>query len=1038
MTSGYIILRPLGVMPGDVGAGSLVFSGVSRAAIVEGEIENGVVLTGDVEYEIEIHSDAQAGYMQFKATPAATDASGVELQDVEITIPELYLTAYFRVDSPQYYLRRGDPLAFLTALGIPENYIPRAIGGRVVWGAQGDATSIPDASLGIEKLSFDPATQEELDDAIALLTEAFTTAIANGIAAHVAQSNPHTQYATSAQVTTAITNAINAIVGAAPTTLDTLAELAAAFGNNPDAIANLTTLVGTKVDSATLTEQVQDIVAAMVTAGANITATYNDAAGTLTIAATGGGGGGVDPGSPDATDEPASLERDNSGTFRYVKAGDYNGFISARHKYFGTFYNDDTHPNGNALLLKAVGEYAQAKGFGVALPEHSLTGAYAIDPNTVTFEGKISIRGVGTRGVCLNVENTSGYGLRFTKSTGGDQPVILENVYLTQGVLSGLYATGTPASDSVGILFPPANEYGNLHKFTNVQTLGFYRGLDIDNAGRVLVDRCTFLYAREHGLMFRCPSRNGDGGDSTLRDIIVDGDPSLPGMVAGGSSVYIGFGSGVKMFGGKIHGGWNTGVWYHGGYLVAPTSGNFLTAFLSAYGVNFDSLRFDTGTSNPSACFKVSNLWGVAGSPGEFIAANKNSQITILGCDPSNSGTLLVYDARDCSGIAIHAGSTVSTRLLKVEANATGSGFTVNGEVIRSGGNYSKMIEIDPTAVITDYVVKPGINRIGFGGTDDWLPSGASATLPVLRNVLIVGGVAQMELIEGEISDAELVTVNEDGVEIRLPDPIAETNSGRLYIQRDGDGTAPTLTAPGNCLIVWIQGDDTFGTVNDYLNVVEWQAVPEVDIPDIDFLIQCKNLAVGVVPDITPAEGGGGGDPGEIFRDEFDYVTQPAAYGSEAPNVGSARTVHSGTPIVTGNELTGDYVITGDVATGAATPGNFKVDFTFRVAAGGSYDVGIPFRRSDASHFHLFRITSAGAYRYTANLTVAQSTAISLTPGTLYTGHVSVINDVITCTIDGQTIFGAATDTTNNTFHNCGMYSGGSTGSLGRIVISDP
>jgi hypothetical protein len=40
-----------------------------------------------------------------------------------------------------------------------------------------------------------------------------------------------------------------------------------------------------------LAETVQDTVGAMVVAGANVTATYNDGAGTLTIAAAGGGGG---------------------------------------------------------------------------------------------------------------------------------------------------------------------------------------------------------------------------------------------------------------------------------------------------------------------------------------------------------------------------------------------------------------------------------------------------------------------------------------------------------------------------------------------------------------------------------------------------------------------------------------------------------------------------------------------------------------------------------------------------------------------------
>jgi hypothetical protein len=45
-----------------------------------------------------------------------------------------------------------------------------------------------------------------------------------------------------------------------------------------------------KVNTSTFVEQVQDIVSAEIVAGANITVTYNDTAGTITIASTGGGG----------------------------------------------------------------------------------------------------------------------------------------------------------------------------------------------------------------------------------------------------------------------------------------------------------------------------------------------------------------------------------------------------------------------------------------------------------------------------------------------------------------------------------------------------------------------------------------------------------------------------------------------------------------------------------------------------------------------------------------------------------------------------
>jgi hypothetical protein len=77
----------------------------------------------------------------------------------------------------------------------------------------------------------------------------------------------------------------------------------AAAGNHGHAQADVTNLVTdlagkapsshTHVSSAVtdLVETVQDTVGAMVVAGSNVTATYNDGAGTLTIAASGGGGG---------------------------------------------------------------------------------------------------------------------------------------------------------------------------------------------------------------------------------------------------------------------------------------------------------------------------------------------------------------------------------------------------------------------------------------------------------------------------------------------------------------------------------------------------------------------------------------------------------------------------------------------------------------------------------------------------------------------------------------------------------------------------
>jgi hypothetical protein len=55
-----------------------------------------------------------------------------------------------------------------------------------------------------------------------------------------------------------VNDAIAALINAAPGTLDTLDEIAAALGDDPDLAATLTTLIGTKADSADLTAHIGD------------------------------------------------------------------------------------------------------------------------------------------------------------------------------------------------------------------------------------------------------------------------------------------------------------------------------------------------------------------------------------------------------------------------------------------------------------------------------------------------------------------------------------------------------------------------------------------------------------------------------------------------------------------------------------------------------------------------------------------------------------------------------------------------------------
>lgn len=57
------------------------------------------------------------------------------------------------------------------------------------------------------------------------------------------------KYLTALGAKAAIEAAVNDLVGSAPEALDTIAELAAAMQNSPDVVANLTTLVGQKLDA---------------------------------------------------------------------------------------------------------------------------------------------------------------------------------------------------------------------------------------------------------------------------------------------------------------------------------------------------------------------------------------------------------------------------------------------------------------------------------------------------------------------------------------------------------------------------------------------------------------------------------------------------------------------------------------------------------------------------------------------------------------------------------------------------------------------
>jgi hypothetical protein len=134
---------------------------------------------------------------------------------------------------------------------------------------------------------------------------AFVAAKATG--AEVIAGTDDAKYTTSLAVKTAITDAIDALVGAAPAALDTINEIAAALNNDPDIINTLMTQIGTKlgatdtaVDSAKLggivaadyatkvyvDDTVEALTEGFIASALELAPNYN---GNLTIAALGGG-----------------------------------------------------------------------------------------------------------------------------------------------------------------------------------------------------------------------------------------------------------------------------------------------------------------------------------------------------------------------------------------------------------------------------------------------------------------------------------------------------------------------------------------------------------------------------------------------------------------------------------------------------------------------------------------------------------------------------------------------------------------------------
>lgn len=128
----------------------------------------------------------------------------------------------------------------------------------------GDGTAPPEPFVGggsgtmdhseLDNLAADDHTQYALADGSRgdFEVAGAAAAVASDLADHEIAADPHPQYTTAAELSTAITNAINALLDGAPAALDTLNELAAAVNDDASFAATVTTALALKANTADL------------------------------------------------------------------------------------------------------------------------------------------------------------------------------------------------------------------------------------------------------------------------------------------------------------------------------------------------------------------------------------------------------------------------------------------------------------------------------------------------------------------------------------------------------------------------------------------------------------------------------------------------------------------------------------------------------------------------------------------------------------------------------------------------------------------
>jgi hypothetical protein len=114
------------------------------------------------------------------------------------------------------------------------------------------------------------------------------------VAAHEAAADPHPGYTTAAELSAAVAAAVAAVIASAPATLDTLDELAAALGDDPNFATTIMAAIGAKQVAIQFKDEGGNVgasgaITAVNFVGASVTASVVGTVLTVTISASGAG-----------------------------------------------------------------------------------------------------------------------------------------------------------------------------------------------------------------------------------------------------------------------------------------------------------------------------------------------------------------------------------------------------------------------------------------------------------------------------------------------------------------------------------------------------------------------------------------------------------------------------------------------------------------------------------------------------------------------------------------------------------------------------